>query len=59
MMTTATKGVNVVDIKDDDDSINEEQLSEYDEMLEELGSFPVRDVCIIIPSFNSILYLTS
>jgi hypothetical protein len=40
-MTTGSKTITVVDIKDDDDSINDEQLSEYDEMLEELGSFPV------------------
>lgn len=31
----------IVEIEEDDDSIDDSQLVEYQEMVEELGSFPV------------------
>jgi hypothetical protein len=38
----------VIDDEDDDDVIDEEQLEEYQEMVDQLGGFPVRDCGFIL-----------
>ncbi len=42
--TKDTKETEAVEIDDDDDMIDEEQLEEYQEMVNQLGTFPVSEV---------------
>jgi hypothetical protein len=42
---TSQKTQDTIEIEDDDASIDEEQLEEYREMVEQLGSFPVSCCC--------------
>jgi hypothetical protein len=42
--TMDTKETEAVEIDDDDDMIDEEQLEEYQEMVNQLGTFPVSEV---------------
>lgn len=46
MTDTLSGAANVVDLNedDDDDCIDQEQLDDYREMIEQLGSFPVRSM---------------
>jgi hypothetical protein len=41
MMSQSSESA-VIEIQDDGDSLDGNQLAEYQEMVEELGSFPVR-----------------
>jgi hypothetical protein len=41
---TRTSKTEAVEIDDDDDMIDEEQLEEYQEMVNQLGTFPVSEV---------------
>lgn len=58
---SASNPIDADNVDDDEDSIDEEQLGEYEEMVQELGGYPVSGVpksfsnvgkCQILPFFS-------